>query len=316
VLLAGCASAPATDSDTADAATGSSDAFPVTIESALGDAVIDSAPQRIVTIGWASADTAIALGTTPVGVESATWGGNADLQFPWVADAVEAAGDELPEVFNVYPEVGIEAILALEPDLVLAPQSGITAEDFATLSEIAPTVAYPGDPWATAWDDQIDIIGKALGKSAEATDLIADIDTQLADAAAANPEFADLSYAYVYQAGDARVDVISGLGLTLDETVAGTPVTEGTFTAVVGLEQADLLDSVDVLFTWFNDEANETEIEAQPLFAQIPAVERGSYLPNVDNQLAMASGLVTPLSVPWALDKYVPMIKEAAALVD
>ena len=200
------------------------------------------------------------------------------------------------------------------------------SEDFATLSEIAPTVAYPGDPWATAWDDQIDIIGKALGKSAEATDLIEDINTTLADAAAANPEFADLSYAYVYAAvpgelsfyvaGDARVDVISGLGLTLDETVAETPVTEGTFTSVVGLEQADLLDDVDVLFTWFNDEANQAEIEAQPLFAQIPAVKRGSYLPNVDNQLAMASGLVTPLTVPWALDKYIPMIKEAAALVD
>jgi iron complex transport system substrate-binding protein len=330
LLLVGCASTPASDGDSdgsgADAPSGSSDAFPVTIESALGDAVIEAEPQRIVTIGWASADTAIALGTTPVGVESAIWGGNADQQFPWVADAVEAAGDDLPEVFNVYPEVDIEAILALEPDLVLAPQSGITAEDFATLSEIAPTVAYPGAPWATAWNDQIDIIGKALGKSEQATELISDIETQLANAAAANPEFADLSYAYVYaavpgelafyQAGDARVDVISGLGLTLDETVAATPVTEGTFTAVVGLEQADLLDNVDVLFTWFNDEANATEIENQPLFAQIPAVERGSYLPNVDNQLAMASGLVTPLSVPWALDKYVPMIKEAAGLVE
>lgn len=326
LLLAGCASAPAAESETGTDAAASGDAFPVTIQSALGDAVIESAPQRIVTIGWASADTAIALGTTPVGVEAASWGGDADLQFPWVADAVEAAGDELPEVFNVYPEVDIEAILALEPDLVLAPQSGITAEDFATLSAIAPTVAYPGDPWATAWDDQIDIIGTALGKSAEATRLIEDIDTQLADAAAANPEFADLSYAYVYAAvpgelafylaGDARVDIISGLGLTLEETVAATPVTEGTFTSVVGLEQADLLDDVDVLFTWFNDAANAAEIESQPLFAQIPAVERGSYLPNVDNQLAMASGLVTPLSVPWALDKYVPMIKDAAARVD
>lgn len=325
LLLTGCSTGTDTDSNADSGAAASDGAFPVTIESALGDAVIPAAPERIVTIGWASADTAIALGTTPVGVEAATWGGDADLQFPWVADAVEAAGDELPEVFTVYPEIDIEAILALEPDLVLAPQSGITAEDFATLSEIAPTVAYPGDPWATAWDDQITIIGKALGKSTEATALIDGIDTQLSDAAAANPEFADLSYAYVYAAvpgelafyvaGDARVDIISGLGLTLDETVASTPITEGTFTSVVGLEQADLLDNVDVLFTWFNDEANQAEIEAQPLFGQIPAVERGSYLPIVDNQLAMASGLVTPLTVPWALDKYVPMIKAAAALV-
>jgi iron complex transport system substrate-binding protein len=324
LLLSGCASEPAADTD--GAAVAADGAFPVTIESTLGDAVIESPPERVVTIGWGSADTAIALGTTPVGTEAASWGGNADLQFPWVVDAVEAAGDELPEVFNVYPEVDIEAILALEPDLVLAPQSGISAEDFATLSEIAPTVAYPGDPWATAWDDQIEIIGQALGKSAEATALIEDVDATLAETAAANPEFAELTYAYVYAAvpgelafyvaGDARVDVISGLGLTIDETVAETPITEGTFTSVVGLEQADLLDDVDVLFTWFNDEANQAEIEAQPLFAQIPAVQRGSYLPIVDNQFAMAAGLVTPLTVPWSLDQYVPMIKEAAALVD
>jgi len=321
LVLSGCASTAGAPGD-APAVSADGD-FPVTIQSSLGEAVIPSVPQRIVTIGWGSADTAIALGTTPVGVESAIWGGNADLQFPWVADAVLAAGDELPATFNVYPEVDIEAILTLEPDLVLAPQSGISAEDFATLSEIAPTVAYPGDAWATSWNDQIDIIGKALGKAVEATALIDSIDAQLADAAAANPDFAGLSYAYVYAAapgelafykkGDARVDVISGLGLKLDETVAATPATAGTFTSVVGLEQADLLDNVDVLFTWFNDKANETEIEAQPLFAQIPAVKRGSYLPNVDNQLAMASSQLTPLTVPWALDEYVPMIKQAAA---
>jgi iron complex transport system substrate-binding protein len=325
LLLSGCASDPAADAGS-DAGAAADGAFPVTIESSLGEAVIPSAPQRVVTIGWGSADTAIALGTTPIGTEAASWGGNADLQFPWVVDAVEAAGDELPEIFNVYPEVDIEAILELEPDLVLAPQSGISAEDFATLSEIAPTVAYPGAPWATAWDDQIDIIGTALGKTDEATALKEDIEATLADTAAANPEFADLTYAYVYAAvpgelafyvaGDARVDVISGLGLTIDPTVAETPITEGTFTSVVGLEQADLLDDVDVLFTWFNDEANQAEIEAQPLFAQIPAVQRGSYLPIVDNQFAMAAGLVTPLTVKWSLDKYVPMIKEAAALVD
>jgi iron complex transport system substrate-binding protein len=325
LLLTGCAGEPAADADS-DAGAASDSAFPVTIESTLGEAVIPSAPERVVTIGWGSADTAIALGTTPIGTEAASWGGNADLQFPWVEDAVEAAGDEMPVVFDVYPEIDIEAILELEPDLVLAPQSGISAEDFATLSEIAPTVAYPGDPWATSWTDQIDIIGQALGKTTEATALIDDIETTLADTAAENPEFADLTYAYVYAAvpgelafyieGDARVDVISGLGLKVDETVANTPITEGTFTSVVGLEQADLLDDVDVLFTWFNDEANQAEIEAQPLFAQIPAVQRGSYLPIVDNQFAMAAGLVTPLTVPWMLDKYVPMIKEAAAKVE
>jgi iron complex transport system substrate-binding protein len=325
LLLAGCSSetaGPAAGS-AADSADASASSFPVTIESALGTAMIPSAPQRIVTIGWGSADTVVALGTTPVGIEAASWGGDADGYFPWVRDAIEARGDALPEVFNVYPEIDVEAVLALEPDLILAPQSGLSPAQYETLSAFAPTVAFPEEAWRTGWAEQISIIGKALGKPAEADGLIEGINTELAATAAEHPEFKDLSFAYVYtaepgglnlyQAGDPRVDLIEGLGLSIDTTVAEIPITPGTFASTVGLERADLLNNVDVLFTWFNDTANQSAIEAQPLFAQIPAVARGSYVPNADNQLAMASSMVTPLSVPWALSAYVPMITGAAA---
>jgi iron complex transport system substrate-binding protein len=322
LLLSGCGSSATSETD---AAASDSAAFPVTIESALGDAVIPSEPKSVVTIGWGSADTAIALGTTPVGVEAATWGGDEDQYFPWVRDAIVAKGDELPATFDVYPEIDVEAVLELAPDLILAPQSGISEDEFATLSEIAPVVAYPDTAWRTTWDEQIEIIGTALGKSDEAAELIAGIEEDIAATAAEHPEFTDVSFAYVYaaepgalalyQAGDPRVDLISGLGLTMDETVADVPLTDGSFSSTVGLERADLLDDVDVLFTWFNDEENQKLIEAQPLFAQIPAVERGSYVPSVDNQLGMASSMITPLSVPWALDKYIPFIEDAVTKV-
>ncbi|MGO4692558.1 iron-siderophore ABC transporter substrate-binding protein [Glaciibacter sp. 2TAF33] len=324
LLLAGCATG-STGAGASEPAAASDGSFPVTISSSLGDAVIPSIPKRIVTIGWGTADTVVALGTTPVGVEAATWGGDKDQYFPWVRDAIEARGDTLPTTFNVYPEIDVESILALGPDLVLAPQSGISAEEYATLSAVAPTVAYPGDAWRTAWDDQIEIIGKAMGKSTEAAALVSTVKTEIADAAAQYPGFTGLSFAYVYaaepgtlslyQAGDPRVDLISGLGMTLDPTVAAVPLTAGTFSSTVGLERADLLKNVDVVFTWFNDAANQKTIEAQPLFAQIPAVARGSYVPSIDNQLGMASSMITPLSVPWALDKYIPMIADAAAKV-
>jgi iron complex transport system substrate-binding protein len=323
LLLAGCSTGQAADS--AGSAAAADGAFPVTITSALGDAVIPSAPQRIVTIGWGSADTVVALGSTPVGVEAATWGGDEDQYFPWVRDAIEERGDALPKTFNVYPEVDVEAVLALEPDLILAPHSGLSAADFDTLSAVAPTVAYPDEAWRTSWDDQIGIIGKALGKSDEAAALVTGIEAELADAAAAHPEFDGLTFAYVYtaepgqlalyQAGDPRIDLISRLGMTLDPAVAAVPISAGTFTSTVGLERADLLADTDVVFTWFNDKANQATIEAQPLFAQIPAVARGSYVPSVDNQLGMASSMITPLSVPWALDEYLPMIKAAVAKV-
>jgi len=326
LVLTGCSSGSAVDGSAGvatDPGNASTSSFPVNIKSALGTATIPSEPRRIVTIGWGSADTVVALGTTPVGVEAASWGGDSDGYFPWVRGAIEARGDALPEVFNVYPEIDVEAVLALQPDLILAPQSGLSAAEYATLSAFAPTVAFPEEAWRTGWAEQISIIGTALGKPAEAEGLIEGINTELAATAAEHPEFAELSFAYVYsaepgalnlyQAGDPRVDLIAGLGLSIDTTVAEIPITPGTFSSTVGLERADLLNDVDVLFTWYNDTANQAAIEAQPLFAQIPAVTRGAYVPNADNQLAMASSMVTPLSVPWALSAYVPMITAAAA---
>ncbi len=319
--LVGCA--PAVEGT--DPPTGAG-AFPVTIDSALGEATIESAPSRIVTIGWGSADTAVALGTTPVGVEVDEWAGDDEGYQPWTRQAIEDRGDDLPETFAVYPEVDVEAILELEPDLILAPQSGITQDDFDVLSGLAPTVAYPDVAWRTTWDDQIAIIGRALGKQDAAADLVTDLESTLANAAAENPQLAGLSFAYIYagaepgslsiyQRGDPRVDIISSLGMTEVPAIADIPVSEGTFSSTVGLERADLLDDADVLFTWFNDEAGAERTESQPLYAQIPAVERGSYVVNLDRPLGMAMSMITPYSVPWALDEYLPTITAAAAKV-
>ena len=301
--------------------------FPVTIDSALGEAVIEDKPERVVTLGWGSADTAVALGTTPVGVEEVTWGNDEHGNYAWVTEAIQERGDELPQTFTGGQDIDMDAIIALEPDLILAPLSGITQEDFDILNDLAPTVAYPEGPWQTDWKTQITTIGQALGETEGAKQAIADIEGQLASTAEEHPEFQGKSFAYVYAGGDpgslalysegdARVDLISGLGFELDPTVAEQPTTPGGFTANVGLEQAALLDDVDVLFTWYNDEAEREATESQRLFAQIPAVERGSTVVNMDRQLGMAVGFLTPLSVPWALDKYMPHIEEAVAKVE
>ncbi|RKR73774.1 iron-siderophore ABC transporter substrate-binding protein [Frondihabitans australicus] len=300
-------------------------AFPVTIKSALGSATITKAPKRVVTIGWGSTDTAISLGVVPVGIEKQTFGNDSTGDYPWDTAAIKKMGGAIPATFNVYPDIDVSAIAALNPDLILAPQSGITAAQYKTLSALAPTVAYPGQPWQTKWDTQMRLIGKALGKTTLVNKQIADLKTTLANYSTKNPEFKGLTFAYVYSAqpgslsiyqqGDPRVEVIKALGLTETPSIAALPASKDTFTSDIGLEKANLLDKTDILFTWFNDEANEKQIEAQPLFAQIPAVKRGSYVPNVDQKLAMASTFITPLSVPYALPRYVKMIKKAASNV-
>lgn len=300
--------------------------FPVEIDSALGTAEITEEPERVVTLGQGSAETAIALGTVPVGVESYEWGSDDTGYLPWIHEAVTETGEELPTQFAGADDIDFEAIIELAPDVILAPWSGITQEQYDVLSDIAPTVAYPDLPWSTDWDHQIGLIGQALGQREEAEALIEDIEEQFAEVAADNPHFADLTFSYVYTDGpgtlgvflpdEQRVAMVRGLGLTVDPVVESFPETEGTDSAVIGLENADALSDSDLLFTFYSDEETRAEIEGQDLYAAIPAVERGSVVVSDDPSFVTASSIINPLTVPWSIERYVPLIDEAAETLD
>lgn len=316
----------ADDAGPADETAAASDAFPVTIGSSLGEATIEQKPERVVALGWGAADIAYSLGTTPVGIESDDWAGDEDGYQPWFRDALEADGVELPETITMYPELDVEAVIALEPDLILATQSGIDQATFDQLSDFAPVVAYPGDAWATSAEDQITIAAQALGEPDKGAELIEGIQAEYDAVKAEHPEFADVTYAYVYggdqpgslgvyMPGDTRVALLSSLGLQLAPSAAALEPDQGSFYATLGLENADTLDDVQVLFTWFNDEDEQAATEAQPLWQQMPAFASGAYLPMIDRQLGMAVTVATPLSVPYALDAYVPQIAEVVAKV-
>ena len=325
--LAACSTT--TSSGTADTKTAASDAesgaFPVTIKSALGSATIPSAPKRVVTIGWGSADTLVSLGIVPVGIEKVTYGNDSHGDYPWVTAAIQKMGKKLPATFDVYPDIDMTALAQLNPDLIIAPQSGITAAQYKTLSALAPTVAYPGAAWQTTWDDQISVIGKAVGQPTKAKSLISGITTKLAAVKKSNPDFSKYTFAYasmgnpgtlsVYLKGDPRVALLSAMGLRESSELVGIKPPAGSYIGTIGLEKSNLLDSSDLLFTWYYDQANEKQVTAQPLIASIPAIKRDSVVSSTDEQFVMGSTFITPLSVPWVIDRYVPMIKKAITKV-
>lgn len=312
--------------DTTEAESGSGDWTPVEIESALGTAVIEERPERIVTLGQGSAETAIALGVTPVGIEEYTWGADETGYLPWIHDAVTESGDELPTLITGATELDVESTIELDPDLVLAPWSGIDQAQYDALSDFAPVVAYPEQPWTIEWDQQIGIIGEALGQQEEAAGLVDEITTTLE--AAAKPEYEGLTYSYIYNNGpgtlgvfyptEQRSAMVAALGLTPDpvwEELQKSYDAPGTQSASFGLENADMLKNSDLLFTFYLDEANRTETEAQPLYASIPAIERGSVVAPTDQTLVTASSQINPLTVPWVLERFTPLIDEAVAKV-
>ena len=324
LTMTACGGSSDDSGSTPSASAGS--AFPVSIESALGTAEIPAKPERVVTLGWGAADIAFSLGTTPVGIESDTWGGDAQGYEPWFREAVEKAGDELPATIAMYPELDVDAVVALNPDLVLAPQSGLDQKTYDQLSAFVPVVAYPGDAWQTSLEDQVHIAAEALGVPEKAQPLLDERQAAIDKAASDHPELAGLTFAYVYGGdqpgalsvylpGDPRVELLTGLGMTLAPSVSALTASPGTFVATLGLENADQLDDAQLLFTWFNDADEQAATEAQPLWAQIPAFASGAYVPMLDPQLGMAVSVATPLSVPWALDQYLPLITAGAAHV-
>ncbi|MGW5877038.1 iron-siderophore ABC transporter substrate-binding protein [Nocardiopsis terrae] len=324
--LAACGSGDESAESTDGGAASAGDAFPVSIESALGTAEIPDRPERVVTLGQGSAETAIALGTVPVGIESYEWGSDDTGYLPWIHEAVTESGEELPEQFAGADDIDFEAIIELAPDVILAPWSGVTQEQYDILSDIAPTVAYPDLPWSTDWDQQIEIIGEALGQPEEAGELVVEIEERFEQTAADHPDFADLTFSYIYTDGpgtlgvfmpdEQRVAMVRRLGLEVDPVVETLPETEGTDSAVIGLENADKLADSDLVFTFYSDPETRAEIEGQDLYAAIPAIERGAVVTSDDTSFVTATSLTNPLTVPWVIDRYVPLIEEAADQLD
>lgn len=305
----------------------SGDFAPVTIQHALGKAEIEEEPERVVTLGQGSTETAIALGKTPVGMEEYAWGSDDSGYMPWIKEAIEEKGEDLPKQFQGDTELDVEAIAELEPDVILAPWSGITQEQYDQLTDIAPTVAYPEQPWTIEWDDQITTIGKALGEEEESKGLIEDIKTQLSEAE--REEYEGLTFSFIYNSGpgtlgvfypsEQRVSMVSALGLTPDPVIDELKEDydePGTDSALIGLENADKLKDSDLIFTFYSDEKSKKEIEGQSVYANIPAIKSGAIVAPEDQPFVTGSSIINPLTVPWTLERYVPMIDEAVKKLD
>ena len=113
-----------------------------------GTTTVSGPPQRVVTLGQTDHDAAIALGVVPVAVGGFL--GSSYTPFrPWNSAGLTTPP---PPVLDMQ-EIAYEKVAALAPDLILAVMSGVTKEDYARLSRIAPTVAQPVDAedWAVPY---------------------------------------------------------------------------------------------------------------------------------------------------------------------
>ncbi len=289
-------------------------AFPVAIEHKYGSTEIPDEPERVVSLGFQEHDSIFALGVEPVAVRY-WYGDEDDVVFGWAGDA---AGDADPEILNM-PELNVEKVAALDPDLILGVYSGITEDEYATLSQIAPTVAQPGEfvDYGTPWQDSTRMIGAALGRSAQADVLVQDVEDRFEAVRESHPEWAGQSVVVAtfgedgfgfFASQDPRSRFFTSLGFEVPtefDELAGD-----LFYGDISFEEGERLD-VDVL-VW--DQVNFTEggratVEADAIVGRLDVTVQGRSLFVGEFEDAFAWNSV--LSLPVALDGVVPMLERA-----
>ena len=326
VLLAGCSSGSAEPgaSSSAPASSGASSAaagaFPATVDTKFGEVTVESAPQRVVALGWGDAETALALGVQPVGASD------------WLGFGGEGVGPWAQGLYTTPPtiietlEPSYEAIAALQPDLILDTKSSGDQARYERLSQIAPTIGVPegGDSYLTTTEQQMDLVSEALGKEEEGDQLIDALEKEFEDAAAAHPQWDGRTAtvaaktsngwgAYIERGEDddlgGRVAFMEGLGFAQNPQVAALPANSGGFSVDISTEQLDLLDAdVVVAFPIF---IPTTEVTGDAAWNAVPAVAQGRALV-IEGDTQSAFSLGTTLATSYALQQLVPELERVS----
>ncbi|MFE4694150.1 iron-siderophore ABC transporter substrate-binding protein [Streptomyces sp. NPDC056749] len=304
-----------------------SGAFPVTIEHALGKTTIPSKPERVATVNWANHEVPLALGVVPVGMAAANFGDDDDNGvLPWVEEKLKELDARTPVLFDETDGIDFEAVADTKPDVILASYSGLTQQDYDTLSDIAPVVAYPEAAWATPWREIVQLNSKAIGLAEEGEKLIGEVEGDIEETVAKYPQLTgnsamfmthvdpnDVSEVGFYTAHDTRTLFFEDLGLKIPGSIAEASKGTDKFALSKSAEQIDAFDDVDIITGYGDDKGELLEtLRKDPLLSKIPAVERGSvYLLPGSAPLATAAN-PTPLSISWVLEDYVAQLAKAA----
>lgn len=152
----------------------------IAVEDLTGTVCVPENVERVVALEWSFVEDVLALGVQPVGV--------ADIEgyHGWVQIPVELSEDVVDVGTRQAPN--LEAIAALEPDLIITSQLR-SAENYDELVTIAPTLLFTGYPEDMSHFEGMvntfNTIATALGREAEAEAVLDDMYGYFDTAAAA-----------------------------------------------------------------------------------------------------------------------------------
>ena len=305
----------------------------ISIKHVYGTTEVPADATKVATVAWANQDVLLALDIMPLGFSKQTWGvTDGSGMLPWTKEKVDeltANGAAQPKLFDDDGGVKInpQAVNATKPEVILAVYSGMSKEEYETLSKIAPTVAYPKVAWGTPWRETIAINATAVGKKTEGDTLVADLEKQVADAVAKHPQIKGKAAAFCYTAeGDAtkfgyyttadpRTAFLSDLGMKVPASVEkASKENASAFNVDISTENADSLNDFD-LIVMYGTESDLAAMQANSLLSQVRAIKNGAVAFVGNSDPMAASTNPGPLSIPWGIEKYVGLIATAAGKV-
>lgn len=324
--LAACSTGSSSDSKSSGGASGSGSAagYPVEIKHAFGTTKITKQPTKIVCVGWGEADICASLGVVPVAAPAIVWGQNAKQSTDWYDAQVKKLGSKTTTArFADKDGTPVDKVAQYQPDLIIGTNSGMTKDVYDKLTKIAPVIAYPKVAYGTSWEDQTAMIAKALGKKDEGDKLVTDTKKKISDAVAKHSELkgktaswiyftpTNLNTVGIYTPLDARPRTLSEFGMKDGAGVAKLTKGSDKFFVDLSAEKAAQIDSDVVVFDSLQG-ADGKKVKSNALLGKIKALKNDSYYELKDQKLSAAMSIPTPLSIPVALEGFLPKLAEVA----
>lgn len=284
--------------------------FPVDIEHRFGTATIKSQPKRVVSLSFIGHDFLLALGVQPIALRF-WYGDNPYGVWPWAQDAL---GESKPIVMK--GQIDIEKIAAMAPDLIVGQWSGMDENDYALLSQIAPTVASQegyGD-YGMPWQLMTEVLGRATGTTEQAEDWITRLDKRFTMLRENKPTWqgkqtvvASPLEVGAYTREDLRGHFLQNLGFKIPDAVQKLGGSN-MFFAKIPQEDLSPID-VDAII-WVVPADDSSYFDNITLRKHMRAYREGREI-YADAELSAALSHSSPLSLEYSLDKLVPLLDAA-----
>jgi len=256
------------------------------VQHAMGETCIPLEPQRVVTLGGTTLESALVMDVRPLAAQ---------------ADALPHLDSKLEGIELLGWPLNLEQVVALKPDLIIGLASGPEQETYNLLSPIAPTV-LASDQTSGDWQGVVQFMGQVLGKPETADQVIIDYQKRietLQQQLGGQPQAIEVSVIRLYQDKISVYLEDSFIGNILTDAGVEQPLAQqlnaNQALAALGnpiqiyLSQERLADADgDVIFVVVYDyqpqieqelQAKLKDLQADPLWSRLEAVQQDQIYP-------------------------------------